>query len=381
MKTSPLLISFTLVTSLSLLNISSALSAVDQPEKPKAVQSAKAKAKAHKAKTHKAKTAPKTAAKSTPVKLASADTLKFAPIALAPLTTNPYLASQPLAILPKAMNPYSVNPGITVATPTPPVASLPVLAVKHVVPATPVVSAPITAAPVVAPVASAAPTSPVQVAPAVVAPVLQTPVVAAASTTNAPAQTVVAPLAAVATPTPIAVAPIVAPIAAAPIVVAPIANPGWNVAPVTRNPYASSQQPLTTQDAANLFNQFGNSVRNSLPAMPQLSSLTPPTYNFGNPATAKTTQASVAEGAFSFNQIFSGLKGLLPQSGDSVLPVIKTVYPTGEKPLVVINFKCPTEVIGISTPPMKLLHELLNYGFDGLNKTNLLSFNLQQVCS
>jgi hypothetical protein len=374
MKTSPLLISFSIVTSLSLLNISSALSAVDQQEKPKAVQSAKAKT--HKAKSHKAKTTAKKAVKPTPIKLASADTLKFAPVALTPLTTNPYLVSQPLAILPKAMNPYAVNPGITVPASTPSVESLPVAAVKPVVSATPVAPAPVAVAPVV----SAVPTTPVQVAPvaaapAVVAPVLPAPV-AAANTTNAPAQTVAAPLAPVAAPMPVAVAPI-----ATPMVAAPIANPGWNIAPFARNPYSTSQQPLTTQDAANLFNQFGNSVKNSLPAMPQLSSLTPPTYNFGNPATAKTTQASVAEGAFSFNQIFSGLKGLLPQSGDSVLPVIKTVYPTGEKPLVVINFKCPTEVIGISTPPMKLLHELLNYGFDGLNKTNLLSFNLQQVCS
>lgn len=374
MKTSPLLISFSIVTSLSLLNISSALSAVDQQEKPKAVQSAKAKT--HKAKSHKARTTAKKAAKPTPIKLASADTLKFAPVALTPLTTNPYLVSQPLAILPKAMNPYAVNPGITVPASTPSVESLPVAAVKPVVSATPVAPAPVAVAPVV----SAVPTTPVQVAPVAATPVVVTPVllapVAAANTTNAPAQAVAAPLAPVAAPMPVAVAPIVTP-----MVAAPIANPGWNVAPVARNPYSSSQQPLTTQDAANLFNQFGNSVKNSLPAMPQLSSLTPPTYNFGNPATAKTTQASVAEGAFSFNQIFSGLKGLLPQSGDSVLPVIKTVYPTGEKPLVVINFKCPTEVIGISTPPMKLLHELLNYGFDGLNKTNLLSFNLQQVCS
>jgi hypothetical protein len=75
------------------------------------------------------------------------------------------------------------------------------------------------------------------------------------------------------------------------------------------------------------------------------------------------------------------LKGLLPLSGDSILPVIKTVYPTGEKPLVVLNFKCPTEMLGITPPPMKLLHEIVNLGFDGLNKTNLLSFNLQQVCS
>jgi hypothetical protein len=71
---------------------------------------------------------------------------------------------------------------------------------------------------------------------------------------------------------------------------------------------------------------------------------------------------------------------LLPGSGQSLLPTIKKVYPTGEKPMVVVSFKCPTELVGVTPPTIKLLHHLVDLGMDGINKTDLLSFNLQQVC-
>ena len=71
----------------------------------------------------------------------------------------------------------------------------------------------------------------------------------------------------------------------------------------------------------------------------------------------------------------------LPLSGQTILPSIHTVYPTGEKPLVVVNFKCPAELTGVQLPPMKALHGLVNLGMDAVNKTDLLSYNLQQVCS
>ena len=76
------------------------------------------------------------------------------------------------------------------------------------------------------------------------------------------------------------------------------------------------------------------------------------------------------------------LKSLLPswQEGQSILPTFKKVYPTGEKPLVVVTFKCPTELIGITPIPTKILHEVVNGGMSVVNATNLLSFNLQQVC-
>jgi hypothetical protein len=76
------------------------------------------------------------------------------------------------------------------------------------------------------------------------------------------------------------------------------------------------------------------------------------------------------------------LSSLLPNNGRnfSLIPTIKTVYPTGEKPLVVVSFKCPTELIGIVPPPVAIIHEVVNAGLDGVNKSNLLSFNMQQVC-
>ena len=70
----------------------------------------------------------------------------------------------------------------------------------------------------------------------------------------------------------------------------------------------------------------------------------------------------------------------IPLFEQSILPKIQTVYPTGEKPLVVVTFKCPTELVGIDTPSTVILHKAVNGGMDLINKTNLLSFNMQQVC-
>jgi len=77
----------------------------------------------------------------------------------------------------------------------------------------------------------------------------------------------------------------------------------------------------------------------------------------------------------------SALPSLGSGSGEfNLLPRIQTVYPTGEKPLVVLTFKCPTEMVGITTPPITMMREALKLGFEGLNRSNLLPFNLEQVC-
>jgi len=70
----------------------------------------------------------------------------------------------------------------------------------------------------------------------------------------------------------------------------------------------------------------------------------------------------------------------IPLFEQSILPKIQTVYPTGEKPLVVVTFKCPTELVGIDTPSTLILHKVVNGSMELINKTNLLSFNMQQVC-
>jgi hypothetical protein len=97
-----------------------------------------------------------------------------------------------------------------------------------------------------------------------------------------------------------------------------------------------------------------------------------------NPYLVQTAPSGYTKSAAStFN-----IKDLLPSipDGMSILPTIKKVYPTGEKPLVVLTFHCPTELIGITPIPTKLLHKGVDGLFSLVNTTNLLSFNLQQVC-
>lgn len=93
---------------------------------------------------------------------------------------------------------------------------------------------------------------------------------------------------------------------------------------------------------------------------------------------ANTENASAGHASAS-----SGFRFSLPRIApfeQSILPKIQTVYPTGEKPLVVMTFKCPTELVGIDTPSTLILHKVVNGGMDLINRTDLLSFNLQQVC-
>ncbi len=125
--------------------------------------------------------------------------------------------------------------------------------------------------------------------------------------------------------------------------VAPAANP--YLAP-SSNPYLAYQQPGAPAYPPANASQAADNVTASTPSLPY------------------------------------SLKSLLPswQEGQSILPTFKKVYPTGEKPLVVVTFKCPTELIGITPIPTKILHEVVNGGMNIVNATNLLSFNLQQVC-
>jgi|GEM_PF-2313278 len=65
----------------------------------------------------------------------------------------------------------------------------------------------------------------------------------------------------------------------------------------------------------------------------------------------------------------------------SILPTITKVYPTGEKPMVVVTFNCPTEMAGVATPTTKIIHSFFDLGFSAINATNALPWTLQQVCS
>ena len=174
---------------------------------------------------------------------------------------------------------------------------------------------------------------------------------ATSSSTSLPAVLTIAPItAAVALPMAAAAAP-----AAAPVQTQSVASSSPQPAPVS--PYAA--------------------------ANPYLQQPTPANQANSNPYLSGYRAGSTTDPIKNFSSIIDSVQGFLPSlpmEGQSILPKIKTVYPTGEKPLVVLTFKCPTELIGITPLPTKALHELVNLGFDGINRTDLLAFNLQQVC-
>lgn len=68
------------------------------------------------------------------------------------------------------------------------------------------------------------------------------------------------------------------------------------------------------------------------------------------------------------------------QFGD-FLPKIKKVQPTGERPMLVVSLKCPTEALGVATPSTKILHGAVDMALTGVNATNVLPWSIQQVCS
>ncbi len=402
MTPSPLLFRMTLVTSISVLTAGVAWSAYEAHEKQTALNSSKGKAV--RAKTPKPKQTFVKAVSSNSetgnVKLISSQQLstpkqadsqaagssepaQYVPAAAIEVSQNPYFANQPAAILPLAARPVATNP-----TPRPidvaPVASAPAI--------TPAVVAPVVIGP-----ASTPAIEPVS------APTIAIPAPSVASVASVAAAPVAPALPSLAPPIYSAASPVATNSYSAPVAAyqtwnsastginSPSANPYLN--PYLNNNRAYQPQPPAAAPVQPFIPSFSNpfgggAFKFSLPSLPSFPSL--PQAGNPEPAAYKAPQFSAqqiqtpkkAASTGSGSSILSSLKMMIPLTGDSnILPTIKKVYPTGEKPLVVLNFKCPTEVIGITPPPMKLLHEAVNFGFDGLNKTNLLSFNLQQVCS
>lgn len=154
----------------------------------------------------------------------------------------------------------------------------------------------------------------------------------------------------------------------------------------SQNPYlaynaaynTTYNQPFTAFNPAESLSLLFSSLLYSLPSPPSVS----------QPGQASFKQApatSNAVAAADLRQIFSGLRDFLPDlhlpSADiDILPSITKVYPTGERPLYVLTFKCPTELVGITPPPTKALRWLISSGMEAVNSTNLLSFSMQQVC-
>lgn len=422
----PSVLSFTLIASLSMLNMGSAWSAEQTEESGKASKAKSTQSKVVKAKSSKYKSArakakkPSLAKKAAPLKLQASKELPASFAAISDkVTTNPYFANQPIAILPLAAQTAPLAAAAAVPASTPAAIAAPSQAAQ--------------AASQAEPVAAAATSSTVSASLSATAPAPQS------NATEASASF------------PSLNPPIYDQVATAPAVNSRIAAQALNPPVATyKNPYLTNQaQPFVLPDLFKLFSLFGSGLKIASP-FPQQAYTTPsalaapaynapaynapaytppaytppafsapafslpafslpafkaPAYNaasygsagYGSPSpaqvapvgqsapvvqTAPVAQSATASASNSVSSLFSSLKMMIPLTGDSnILPSIKKVYPTGEKPLVVLNFKCPTEVIGITPPPMKLLHEAVNLGFDGLNKTNLLSFNLQQVCS
>lgn len=171
---------------------------------------------------------------------------------------------------------------------------------------------------------------------------------------------------------------------------APVAAPAW-----TGNPYLAYQRTTTPVPAPAAQAEPVKPAAVVQAPVPQVAQAAPSPssdriaapmatpWSTPSPAVAVKPVEDAAP-TKSLGQIWDSLKSTLlpsmPPSDQAILPTIKTVYPTGEKPLKVLTFKCPTELIGVTPLPTKALHELVNVAMDGINRADLLPFNMQQVC-
>lgn len=351
MKASPQLMSCLLVASVALLN-SGAASSASQANEEQAKSSStlkKARLPPRKTKTALKKTGKAHDGVTTAAQAHNSDVPPKVVEHSSPAVATPAAAPAPAIAL--KMNPY--QPGVpaivTRATPNPYLTTPPPAAV----------------------VALAAPMTP----PAITVGV---PVEAKATPPITATPTAAGKVATEKTPAVVFFAPM--PISATPTAPTTQAQP-WKadvIATRPTNPYltysVSYSQPTTTfnptESLGQLFGGLMLALPSPAPSMPYNQAI--------NPASGTGTAAGL-------NQIFNNLRNYLPEphlpSPDiDILPSITKVYPTGEKPLYVLTFKCPTELIGITPLPTKALRWLITAGMDGINSTNLLSFNMQQVC-
>lgn len=188
------------------------------------------------------------------------------------------------------------------------------------------------------------------------------------------------------TPAVVAVTPITATPAAAPVAVAPstpaAANsvssvPPFVFAPVSISPSApafvsNTPTPWSPRPNPYIVQPVTVTVAPVSAALPRQDQSTTPTPVISQ--VTATTNTPFASSQGNLNAKDSG-------KSRSLLPTFTKVYPTGEKPMVVVTFSCPTELAGIDTPSTKILHGIFDLGFGAINATNLLPWTLQQVCS
>jgi len=145
--------------------------------------------------------------------------------------------------------------------------------------------------------------------------------------------------------------------------------------PMPTNPYLAASTQVPTAGPSETGRHAPALAQAQLPLpVPQAATQSAPAY-VSNSAAAPLNPVDSLSG------LFNSIRMEIPLLNDqAILPVIKTVYPTGEKPLKVLTFKCPTELVGISPPPTKALRGLIDLGMEAVNKADILPFDMQQVC-
>ena len=202
-----------------------------------------------------------------------------------------------------------------------------------------------------------------------------TPVASAAAAASA--------MAAIAAPAALAATAVTAPVAS-PVAAGTSSVPPFVFAPVTIAPsapafVANAPTPWSPRPTPSIVQPVTVTMTAPAPA-PVAAPVTA-----ASPLQAQPEPAQNASKVFESPMVSSSgkpknLDAQEPKKSRSLLPTITKVYPTGDRPMIVITFSCPTEVIGIDTPSTKILHGVFDLGFGAINYTNLLPWSLQQVC-
>lgn len=64
-----------------------------------------------------------------------------------------------------------------------------------------------------------------------------------------------------------------------------------------------------------------------------------------------------------------------------IIPRVKAYEVPGEKHLMVLSLKCPTELLDVTTPSSAVIHSTIDTGFGIANKMPFLPYTFQQVCN
>lgn len=75
----------------------------------------------------------------------------------------------------------------------------------------------------------------------------------------------------------------------------------------------------------------------------------------------------------------------LPSTGfmaeRNLLPTARLIDTGSDRAVLIVSFKCPTELLGVAPPTIQLLHNAFDLVAGLVNQAQLLSFDVQQVCN